>query len=293
MIRLTLRSLLVSVVALSGCVAFPELPDGKSVSLIEVIDNVECDIKNALLNDLAGHYWLLGWAATINLNIETYNSSAGSGEAIISVPLSANTLGLTLSTGPTKEYNSVGTLGYSTYLTDIAARQCGNKPTKTKSVLTGRTGAGDWLVRVAKDAAQANICPDKIDFGLEFIISIDGEGNPTISGIVIGSGTLETDLDLVGASTKDHEVTLSAVPVGRVVTDKSEKQINRVLARASDIVHQETGVRMSKHDFLHCVPVGGGVFAGQRELVDNETIGALDKAVAGALVRSLGSDPIP
>lgn len=290
--RAILTPLLASAFALSGCVAFPELPEGKVVSIFDVIENVECDIKNALLHNVADHYWLFGWAATINLNIETYNTSAGSGEAIISVPLSANTLGLTLSAGPTKEYNSVGTLGYSAYLTDIATRQCDGKPSKTKSVLTGRTGAGDWLVRVAKDAAQANICPDKIDFGLEFIISISGDGNPTISGIVIGSGTLETDFDLVGSNTKDHEVTLSAVPVGRVTTKKSEKQINSVLATASDIVHRETGQRMSKYDFLHCVPFGGGVFAGQRELVDNETIGALDKAVAGALVRSLGSSPI-
>ncbi len=290
--RHALHSLIAFTFTLAGCVAFPELPDDKVVSIVDVVENIECEIKNSLLQDLAGHYWLLGWAGTFNLNIETYNSSVGTGEAILSVPLWANTLGLTLSTGPTKEYNSVGTLGYSAYFVDIVAKQCGGKPTKSKSVLTGRTGVGDWLVRVAKDAAQTNICPNKIDFGLEFVISIDGEGNPTISGIAIGSGTLETDLDLTGTNTKDHEITLSAAPVGRVSSKKTEKQINRVLATASDIVYRKTGERMTKRDFLHCVPFGGGALAGQRELVDQDTIGVLDKAVAGALVRSLGSSPV-
>ena len=66
------QSLLCSVsLALSGCVAFPDLPGGARVDIVDIVDNIECEIQKALLSDLPRHYWLLGWAATITLNLQT------------------------------------------------------------------------------------------------------------------------------------------------------------------------------------------------------------------------------
>ncbi len=291
--RLLTASVLSAGLALQGCVAFPELPSGHKINVRQIIDNVECELKHSLLDNVAEHYWLLGWAATIIINLETYNTGAGSGEVTLSVPVSAQTLGLTLSTGPTRLYNSVGTFGYSVYLIDIVDRTCpAEAPAKTDSLLTGRTGAGDWLTRVARDASQKNICPNAIDFGLEFVLSIDGEGNPTITGIGVGSGSIDADIDLIGSRTNDHELTLSAVPVGRVYSAPDAKKVNRVLARAANRVRETTGEWVSKQDFLACAPLGSIVVADRREVVDNQTMQALQTAVGGSLVRSIDGDPV-
>ncbi len=291
--RTIATSILGAALAMQGCVAFPELPGGRNINVREIVDNIECEIQGSLLNNIRHHYWLLGWAATIVINLETYNTSAGTGEVAVSVPISAQTLGLTLSTGPTREFNSVGTFGYSAYLIDLVERTCPGEvpPVRTESLLTGRTGAGDWLTRVAGDATQRNICPNAIDFGLEFTIAIDGDGNPTITGIEVGSGTIDADLDLTGSRTNDHELTMSAVPVGRVFSQSESPKVNRVLTRASRVVREQTGEKVSKHDILTCAPLDIPV-ADRREVVDNQTIEALNTAVSGALARAIASDPV-
>ena len=281
-----------AVLTLQGCIAFPELPSGRLINIRHIVDNVECELQQSLLSNVREHYWLLGWAGTIVLNLETYHNSAGTGEVTVSVPISVQTLGLTLSTGPTREYNSVGTFGYSAYLIDLAERTCPTSATEAgDSFLTGRTGVGDWLTRVARDATDRNICPNAIDFGLEFTIAIDGEGNPSITGIEVGSGTIDGDLDLTGSKTNDHELTLSAVPVGRVYSASDSQKVNRVLSRAEKLVYEQTGERISRQDLLTCAPLDIPV-ADRRELVDNQTIEALNTAVSGALARSIASDPI-
>ncbi|MDA5399824.1 hypothetical protein OQ273_14680 [Hoeflea prorocentri] len=277
--------------AMSGCISFPELPNRVAINIQEIIDNIECEIQDSLYAASGEHYWLMGWAATITLNLETYHTNDGSGELVLSFPVASQTLGLTLVSGPTIEYNSVGTFAYSFYLIDIAERPCGpGEFGKTQSHLTGRTAAGDWLTRIARDASVRNICPDKIDYGLEFAIGLNGEGNPTITSVV-GSGTIEGDFDLVGQKTKDHELTLSAVPVGRVPSPADAKQVNSVLTRAASKAREITGETVSTADILACAPLG--IPADQRrQVVDNQTMKALDAAVAGSLVRSIGGNPV-
>ena len=198
------------------------------------------------------------------------------------------TLGLTLSAGPTKEYKSGGTFSYSTYFADIADRPCGVDSTeKKKSVLTGRTGAGKWLTRVAEDASNAGICPNDIDFGIEFTVTISASGNPMITGITVGDGTVNVDLLGDAAHGTDHELTLSAVPVESSRDSSNSSTASRILTDAASIVKKATGISVSSADFQACTPLGGAVAAVTRRQVDDDTKDSLDRAVGASLLRNI------
>lgn len=278
-----------AVAVLSGCVVAPKLPDSPEIDIVDVLENIECEIQASLLDNLAAHYWLLGWATTITLDLETENNASGTGEVTISVPLTPEIFSISLSGGPTEDYKSAGTFSYSTYFADIARRSCGTGATgENESVLTGRTGVGDWLTRVAHDSAYANICPNDIDFGIEFTITVSGDGTPTITGIQIGDGTLDASLGGSASNVKDHELTMSAVPIASTSMSKTgQKTASRVFANATQIVREATGVNASKADFQKCTPLDPALAIAQREQVDEATRDELDRAVSGQLLRSL------
>jgi hypothetical protein len=274
---------------LSGCVASANLPDTPEIDIVDVLENIECEIQASLLDNLAAHYWLLGWATTITLDLETDNDGSGTGEVTVSVPLTSELFSLTLSGGPTKDRKRGGTFSYSTYFADIAERSCSADSTeKKKSVLTGRTGAGGWLTRVAHDAANASICPNDIDFGIEFTITMSGNGTPTITGIQVGDGTLDASLAGTGSHARDHELTFSAVPIATTSMSRSGQQTSsRVFSKASRIVLDRTGVKVGKTEFQKCTPLDPALAVAQREQVDDATKDDLDRAVAGQLLRSI------
>jgi hypothetical protein len=253
------------------------------------LENIECEIQASLLDNLAAHYWLLGWATTITLDLETDNQGSGTGQVTVSVPLTPELFSLTLSGGPTNERKSDGTFSYSTYFADIAERSCSAGATeKKKSVLTGRTGAGDWLTRVAHDAAYANICPNDIDFGIEFTITVSGDGTPTITGIQVGDGMVDASLPGSASHVTDHELTLSAVPIAANAMSRSgEQTADRILANASRIVYDRTGVKVGKTEFRNCTSLDPTLAVAQREQVDDATKDDLDRAVAGQLLRNI------
>lgn len=278
--------------ALSGCVAFPELPHGARVDVVDIIDNIECEIQDAIFRELPRHYWLLGWAATFTLHLQTKNEPKGSGEVSLSVPLMPETLGLSLSLGPEKIYHSKGGFTYKTPLTDIATKICpplrGNGA-ETKSVLTGRTGAGDWLVRVANDATVAGVCPESIDFYLDFKIILSGDGNPKITGIEVGDGTLGINTKLEGKSTKEHKISLTAVPVSDSNNKEEQEKVDAIFATAEEIVRDRLGVRIDKDEVRDCVPLGPEFVLSRRGPINQETLNELNAADLRAILRAIST----
>ena len=208
-----LGSLCAASLALSGCVAYPELPGGSRVNIADIIENIECDIKDSLRKNLPEHYWLLAWSTVITLKLDSKNKAGGSGDIGVSVPLVPETFGLTISTGPTKNAESMGSFTYSRRLIDIFDRTCEEQSLETsRNGLVGRTGAGDWMTRVARDAGQTLTCPKTMSYTLLFKITLDASGNPQISGIKIGDGTLSVGVKGSAQNIGEHHLTVVATP---------------------------------------------------------------------------------
>ena len=55
---------------LGGCAINPGLPDDGRVSIGEVIERVQCEMKAAYSANTARHPWLRNWAAGYTLNLE-------------------------------------------------------------------------------------------------------------------------------------------------------------------------------------------------------------------------------
>jgi hypothetical protein len=278
--------------ALSGCVVFPELPGGARVDIVDIVDNIECEIQAAIFRDLPRHYWLLGWAATFTLHLQTKTEPEGSGEVTISIPLMPETFGLSLSVGPETYYHSKGGFTYKTPLTDIATKTCpplrrDDEP--TKSVLTGRTGAGDWLVRVANDSTFSGICPQSMDFYLDFRIIVSGDGNPKITGIEVGDGKLGVDTKLQGKKTKEHKISLTAVPISDSNNKDEQKKVDAIFATAEDIVRDRLGAQIDKTQIRACAPLDPAFLVVRRGPINTETLDDLDAADLRAILRALPS----
>src|ERR1700716_4669911 len=58
------------VVGLAGCATVPSLPPRYVVNAADVLDAVECQLKDAVTRQFPDHKWLKSWAAQMTLTLE-------------------------------------------------------------------------------------------------------------------------------------------------------------------------------------------------------------------------------
>jgi hypothetical protein len=234
------------------------------VDVSDIVNNVHCEIRKTLIDNIKTTYWFLGWGASISLDLDIKRKAGGTGEITFNFPLVPEGLGITVGGGPTKDTNNNSKLTYQVLFKDFVkdeAFDCGDS--RTNTIMTGKTGVGDWLLRVAESTAPyketkyptapiPKFCPASIGTSIEFIVTLDGNGSITIKDIQAGDGTIAISPKTSGKYIENHKLTIAAQALPQ--DEKSIKGTKKIIGLANEEIKKLTPLNVDLETMLSAMP---------------------------------------
>jgi hypothetical protein len=227
--------------ALTGCAGFPELPNEPQVSITDILTNVECEIAQALEANFQKHAFLNQWTAKVNLALNTDTKGGATGDITFKFPLAGSIVDVALAGAPGNKHNASGNFDYYFHLKDL--KKCNDYDVATRrytdetkrqvtSVLTGRTGVGDWMIRVAEGVMEVGSCPASIYFEIVFKIGLTTDGTLELTKVEVPRERQFT-AGLAPTATREtgHKLTVTFGPAKREEPEILEDAYDRLLDR--------------------------------------------------------------
>ena len=171
---------------LAGCALHPGLPDERRISIAEVIERVQCEMKAAYDANKGRHPWLKNWAAGYVLSLERVDERSISFGGTIINTMSAGVLNLAGKAGGGEKATETGNVSFTFNLPDLDHIACAVSETPSRGIyFSGETGAAAWISRIADgiDEREKDLVtiPDSFGHTIAFVVSGNGSITPTWS----------------------------------------------------------------------------------------------------------------
>jgi hypothetical protein len=186
-------------VGLGGCAWVPDLPPHFIVRPADVLDQVECQLKNAVVAQFPDHKWLKSWGVQMTLTLQVERSAGVGASVDWSIPVGLNRSIRSFSISPAMDGSGratrTGSVTYTLLINDVLKRNCGNDAINSnRPYFQGDIGVGSWLTEVTSSTGLDDVVqvPDQFGHTLEFGISVNGSVKPTVTFVNLSaSGNIE------------------------------------------------------------------------------------------------------
>jgi hypothetical protein len=168
------------ILVLGGCAINPGLPDERRVSIGEVIERVQCEMKAAYVANTVRHPWLRNWAAGYTLSLEREDKRGLDLNGSIISALNPGTFSLGGKVGLSETGTETGSVEFNFKLFALEKLDCESKPFDNRATyFTGSTGFEAWFQRVADgiDTRKTDLIDEPKAFGHSLTFKVSGSGS--------------------------------------------------------------------------------------------------------------------
>jgi hypothetical protein len=184
---------------LGGCAGVPPLPPQFIVHPADVLDQVQCQVKTAVVAQFPDHKWLKSWAVQATLSLQVTRSAGATASADWSIPVGLNRSIPSLVISPAVDGSGratrQGTVVYTLLINDLLKRNCADDAINSnRPYFQGDIGVASWLTEVTSSTGADDVVqvPDHFGHTLEFGIAVNGSVRPTVTFVNLSaSGSLE------------------------------------------------------------------------------------------------------
>ncbi|MGV1905055.1 hypothetical protein [Agrobacterium cavarae] len=196
-------------VFLTSCSTLPKQPDSESVSVVDVIFNIRCELRDAVKAAPFLTKDTYGWTAGADLSLQIVASADGSIDAATSTPLKPGTLVPSVGFKHSGKADSTLSFGFKEDLKALKPVPCAQGARVSKTRLQGQLGIRQWVASLQAAANATGITPEKAGYILEFTVETSGSLGPSFKVLPLGTSSLDIGAKLGGSRTNVNRLVIA------------------------------------------------------------------------------------
>ena len=193
--------------AVVGCSTYPKLPGEDFVKIADVLNTVECDLRDAVKQYENDYPWLKDWAAAVVLELKVEEKGEGNGDASIVVPITNGTVTVGLVAGLTQKATHKATIDTALNFDFLS---CPSEEGRVVLRIDGGFGIPEWLSRAASALEIVKEDPTKMSYTRQFSITVNGSVNPKFGIQKVDGHQYGGGLKIGGTRLSEHTLTVTA-----------------------------------------------------------------------------------
>ncbi len=238
--------------SIAGCMSAPEFP--RRVSVTEVIENVRCELYDAVKENEGRYPWIRDWAAGFDLSFVVDRDANASTDTTYIVPVHLGTFAIGLRANSRNK--AKGTFAVKFKITgglgNYEQINCPRVAAHPRVLLNGEVGLRRWLSEIVPQVENARISKatgskgsgdiESLTYTIEFGVTVDGSLLPSWSLTYPDKSQFRPGFNLTAAEATTHKMIVAMLPRARPETldwstilakrtDKSGKEVTVIVGR--------------------------------------------------------------
>ncbi len=188
------------VFVLSACASVPNLPQQRSITVSDVVDRVNCELKEGAFT---ARFLMLdgkGWTAGTILKLKIVSQQNVGLDLNLASPLNPGAVTVSLGGSQSGIADRTASVTFVNNLAEAEKITCKDGPDQDGVLLTGNLGIYDWLQALKETKQYSNFNMKEFTYELEFTIERTGKLGAVFTAVPIGSSKFGAGPTLGGGS---------------------------------------------------------------------------------------------
>lgn len=194
---------------LFGCSALPDQSEMTGVDIVDIIQNVRCELKEAISQYPESHS-INRMMIAYNFDFTSFEENGAGGAATFAIPLAHGTFKIGFDASETKHREGERTINISEAIGNVRKLNCA--PTQRSGSMfypvTGRVGISDVVRRYVTLHGENGLRVGTFSDQLVYWLAMSGSVRPSVSLIPVSKHNLDASASISGARKDTHKILL-------------------------------------------------------------------------------------